>query len=1033
MCAVGLACAAGRAETVTVASGERLLLDETTNNKGANQIVLQDGATLVAPVVSGKDGYRIYANVWLEGAARLELDGTPAAAYYLRFNAGLAAADDTCALTVGGGLTQVFFGKEGGDTAVDGVGVGYPVIALKNLYFDATARGRFVFRANSACTVVQLPTTVEFAFSDSRMTLALKGADALAPLGQTNPYALTNFNAVVLDAAAIPAGGAVRVGAGHTLAVKPCALVERWTWNGEAAGLAFDVVLEGADSTLLFRTVNYGYTHFAGTVTGAGRTVVRGETGDGRASRVAFARGVACAGGLETSAVADVAVGPDTWRLKVKHWFDAADESSFVYLAADPPPGKSNVFPGGFPALVGWKDARQGTNDVFCYNTRLWKYDPPAQNYVLQVCPYVVTNGLNGRSYVSFGRAGGPVDGADWGMDASVTEARRLPFWRGEADGRVRAVGAPATTTAAYAIMVFGSQQGGGRALLGTATTSAGRLNRYDGASNAWLAATRRTGYALYADGEEVTDWDADTPNGGWQIVSIDMTGRATTLNALGAQSASGEDASEAGGQNYAEVILFETAPSAAERLACERYLAAKWGLEAAYKPGAAAAAPIRVNAASADTAVTVVGDVTLEGVYGGTLAVAEGAHVSFTRAVPSEADVPAAGRVGWYDPDFDATRRMRTTNANRPLELDAVFSRTLDGVDAARPWFGGGRVTDNANRSPWIDEGPRGGGPSRHWIDFRDKYDGPLEVPLNGNTLRLKNLAYSESAMQSTANVSMNIRQAFLVLDTSAGGGTPLLDTVDASGVVRARRGNAVPGDSAAWPIHVRLGTRATEGVFTDGRAWLDKVQVNPYTKGFNARPEVLTLETTGDFPAAFLGFYGGSGHDGGNYEVMGEVLFYDAPLADADRTAVQDYLIYKWIGTLDNAVHSDLTAATLAGVGTVDAPAFDDAALPALDGFAGTLRLTGSVAFTLGAPVAKPHAVAFADGATVSVAVDEAVANGTYTLLTAPAVSAEGDVPLILTGDAAAVWTEAALSWTGETLSLRLFRPVGTVLILR
>jgi hypothetical protein len=55
----------------------------------------------------------------------------------------------------------------------------------------------------------------------------------------------------------------------------------------------------------------------------------------------------------------------------------------------------------------------------------------------------------------------------------------------------------------------------------------------------------------------------------------------------------------------------------------------------------------------------------------------------------------------------------MRTTNANRPLELDGVLPRTADSVDTTRGWFGGARSSEDTDRSPWIDEGSRNGDPS--------------------------------------------------------------------------------------------------------------------------------------------------------------------------------------------------------------------------------------------------------------------------------------------------------------------------------
>ena len=1030
-------CAASlSAATYTVANGESLTLDASSNNQAGNQITLENGATLVAPV-SG-DGYRIDANVYVAGAARIDLASTPTSAFYLRIAGGLAAKDDSCSLTIGGGRTEVFFGLQNvdrspiADIAADGTGISYPIINLKNLYFDDTSRGTFHLRANSACTVIQLPTTCDFKIN-TNVTLALKGADALAPLGQSNPYSITNFNAVVLDRAAIPAGSTVKVGAGRTLAVKPCGIYDLWDWGGVEQELNFNVELEGDDSLLLFRTINTGWTRFVGNITGAGKVYVRGEN-NSKASRVLFGGDIACKGGLQTSSVADVRFGPDAgWRSRVKHWFDAADESSYVLLNTTPPSGKSNVFPGGYPALVGWKDTLKGTNDVFCYNTRIWMYDPPSNNYVLQVVPYVVTNGLNGLNYVSFGTAGDKVASAAWGIDGNATEARRLPFWKGEADGKVKAAGAAATSECKYAIMVFGSQQGGGYALLGAPTTSAGRLTRNPTTNDTWLG-SNAPNYDFTVDGETVNPGTAK-PNGAWQIVSIDMTRKATTIDSLGAQTASGSSATASGGQNYAEVILFESAPTEAERRACERYLAKKWGLAGSYA-GGLARDNYRLNSASDETAVTVVGDVKLTGVYEGALNVDDHSTVSFTRSLPqtTEADLPSDGRVGWFDPEFEPTRKMRTTNPNRPLELDGILCRTVDGVDTTRGWMGGARVSDVQNRSPWIDESSHNGGPVRHWIDFRDKYDKTYDTTerIMGNMLRYRTASYSEDVMKNTSSTTFGIRQAFMVLDTSAGGGTPLLDKSNASGVVRARYGTTRPGDNYSKSIHAN-GERKTVGVFLGGKAWLNKAQVDPYTHGFTGKPEILTLETTGDFPVGFLAYYGErDGYRDGNYEIMGETIFYSAPLSDEDRAKVQDYLMYKWLGKMDGAVYSDATAATLSGAGTVTAASIDDEALPNLSSFTGTLALSGGLSLVVGETKTLACAVSLPKGCTISVEVPDGTADGTYTLLEAASIDGFDGATVVLTGDKVDKY-KAVVTCDGGIISVKLRIIRGLTLILR
>lgn len=1051
MCAalvVGIALLAGgmaHAATYTVASGESLTLDHESNNEYGNQITLQDGATLVVPV-NGSDGYRIKANLYVAGAARIEPDpeATLPSAWYLRFPSGIIASNDTCSLTIGGGLTQVFFGLQAGDktpeadVAVDGTGIHYPIISLKNLLFDATARGTFVLRSSSACTVVQLPTTCDIKFNDTNVTLALKGADTFAQLGQTPPYSPTNFNAVVLDKAAIPAGTLVKVPAGRTLAVKPCSVsTSSWNWTGIADEVSFDVELEAEDSLLLFRTKNSGWASFVGNVTGEGRVYVRGEN-DSSGSRVTLNGDITCRGGLEKTSLAEVRYGPDAgWRVKVKHWFDAADTNSYVMFTAEPPAGRTHqvgdATAGYFDTIVGWKDTLKGTNDVFCYNTRMWRNgNQPKQNYVLEVLPYIVPNGLNGLNYISFGLCGGTCT-AGWGLNTDSKHARRLPFWQGEADGANKAVGAPTTSTCKYAIMVFGSQQGGGKALLGTPNSSStARPNRENGLDQPWIA-SQATNFNLVVDGEAV-DPATGTPNGGWQIVSLDMTKKTTTLNSLGAQSASGEDGTASGGQNYAEVILFESKLTDVERAACERYLAKKWGLTASYH-GGTASGECRLNSTNANMSVTVFGDVTLTGVYEGTVNIDSRSSVSFARQMPTttEANLPATGRVGWYDPDFEPTRKMRTTNANRPLELDGVLPRTADGVDTTVGWFGGARGSEATDRSPWIDEGSRNGGPSRHWINFQDLYLQDNSGKYYGNMLRYKNVAFNEDNVKTTTFTTFNMQQVFMVLDTSAGGGTPLLDTVDASGIVKSRIGTNLPGDDWTKSIHAN-GGRKTEGVFLGGKAWLDKTEVDPYTHGFTGKPEILTLETTGDFPAGVLGYYGKQDNKKlANFEIMGEVIFYSAPLSAEDRAKVQDYLMYKWLGKVDNAVYSDASAATLAGSGRVTAAGFDDPALPALSpAFTGTLAVTNDLAFTVGSPITCGHAVELPQACTITVDVPANTESGTYTLLSASSVAGGENATLAFTPAADGKY-EGQFVLSGNALSIALKRIKGVTIIFR
>ena len=503
---------------------------------------------------------------------------------------------------------------------------------------------------------------------------------------------------------------------------------------------------------------------------------------------------------------------------------------------------------------------------------------------------------------------------------------------------------------------------------------------------------------------------------------------------ALGAQKASGPDSTAAGGQNYAEVILFDSALTDAERASCERYLAKKWGLTAAYH-GEMTDNTYRLNSSDTNASVAVVGDVTFAGVYEGAVAVDGRSSVSFARQLPTttEANLPSAGRVGWYDPEFEPTRKMRTTNANRPLELDGVLPRTADGVDTTVGWFGGARGSEATDRSPWIDEGSRNGGPSRHWINFQGIYLQDNNGKHYGKMLRYKNVAFNEDNVKTTSFTTFNMQQVFMVLDTSKGGGTPLLDTTGADGIVKSRIGTNLPGDDWTKSIHAN-GGRKTLGVFQGGKAWLDKTEVDPYTHGFTGKPEILTLETTGDFPAGVLGYYGKKDNDRlANFEIMGEVIFYSAPLSDEDRAKVQDYLMYKWLGKVDGAVYSDASAAKLAGGGRVTAAGFDDPALPALSpSFTGTLAVTNDLAFTVGSPITRSHAVELPQACTITVDVPANTESGTYPLLSASAITGGANATLALPQGAESKY-EARLVLSGNTLSIALKCFKGVTIIVR
>ena len=211
-----------------------------------------------------------------------------------------------------------------------------------------------------------------------------------------------------------------------------------------------------------------------------------------------------------------------------------------------------------------------------------------------------MTGQLNGRSVMSFGKHGNTLE-AKWSKTLSYgtsTEARRIPLMRGHANG-----GALRVYTA---VMVFGSQNGGGCALLGgyegngiwqsgitygtgVSTNPAcggnfprGVSSNYD-LTNTIFSTYRDT----WVDGTQVNPTDT-APNGSWQIVSFN--GGGSYFRAIG----NGKNQSYSGGQNYGEFLIFTNkALTVAQRQTVENYLAMKWGLTSAL----AAKGPVTVAA----------------------------------------------------------------------------------------------------------------------------------------------------------------------------------------------------------------------------------------------------------------------------------------------------------------------------------------------------------------------------------------------------------------------------------------------------
>lgn len=683
-------------------------------------------------------------------------------------------------------------------------------------------------------------------------------------------------------------------------------------------------------------------------VTGAGTLVVSGE-----ATLPEVAEGVkvrTAAGGVVRTT--DGAALASALGARPALWLDAAQAATCEqYLNC--------VFTNGI-VVRRWNDCRPG-------QTALYGLNPRGEGYV-RVYPYVKTNALNGLNVVSMGAIGGRIpreyghvtvpDGTPDLADKEEvqSEARRLPFNR--------------PILFRTAIAVVNSACGGGGAILGgfkdgtwTDLTADERANFAEAKTDCLLVRGGATAgdykkpatpiFAQYrrtwVDGEAV-DPTVTGYSGDWQIVSFESATEAgEEVRSLGMQTSY----QNAGGIDYAEVLIYTNALTVAERRAVERHLAHKWGVSARR-------APTPVNG----TGKVVVEDrLRAAGAFAGTVEVKEGARLDLASVPPppEEGDVPEAGRAAWFDPDAAGDLVL---GANKDGTADnlvyALFDRGRPhetGTYYLHGTYNPNSTLSSGDRRPRAVRGARGDGPVRTWLDFHEEaeaFDG------GGNTLRLKTDVSLISNVTAAANAFYSFtpcptRTVFIVSDSCYGGGTPILDAVEANGLVRRRA-----GDDFTQPIWAG----GTDGSLTGGVTRLNGWACDGAKTGFSGVPEVFSFTTTNDFPAAFFGSYKNRGAEGGT-EVLGEILLYDRVVEGDERDRIERYLMNKWLGVATGGA-CDWRRATVTGAGTVTATA---ARRPAFDAaFAGTLALAdAALAFHVDAAGTVTDALTLPAGATL------------------------------------------------------------------
>lgn len=674
-------------------------------------------------------------------------------------------------------------------------------------------------------------------------------------------------------------------------------------------------------------------------------------------------------------------------------------------------PGQTIYYTNGFPFVNGVFDCRGAS----AY--KLWsdRYDSPFNgnhNTMHGTFPYLVTGGLNGKSYLSFGTIG-------VGYNA-VSHQYVDNSWKNVNFGNmsriyVNLVDAVTGNTALnprYVIMVFGSQQGGGNALLVGKNT--GELSR--GGNSLGAPIFTNTAYKAWIDGSQVNPTDTGLLNGGWQVITLDVNG--ANVYGLGFdRNAAGDN----GGQNYAEVLFFSEALTEMQRQAVEIYLAEKWGLASNYNYPAWTGEEIEALPVYGTGTVNLKADATLGGAFAGTVNLnGHALTVDGMALPPTDSGIDTDGCVGWFDPDSAGTFTTMEVSGKTPTTRLAHLYDRLGTADGRRSLSGYAAPT----RAPWINTALRGFGLSRNWLDFSEV---AYTSAYNGNNLRFREMQNG----QETGNVVTNaFRTIVMAMDSSRGGGQPF---VDGANVAAAGTPYYAPriGKKASDPIY----PSGSHEILTQGRTYLDGNRVaNPSATGFQGRPEILTVIPTNEYGMLCFDFYSNSEQKSitnATSLILGESLMYNRELADAERTRVEAYLAWKWLG-LTREGYSALTNATVTGTGSVTAA--NASLLPrfAADCTAALTLGSGDFAFTLdGDTVTDARdfgqcTLSLPDSCAINVTCEGKAIRGDYTLISCGAFEGVPTFTLSAQGFGSA---RASLITDTNTLKLHVM-PAGLLI---
>ena len=588
-----------------------------------------------------------------------------------------------------------------------------------------------------------------------------------------------------------------------------------------------------------------------------------------------------------------------------------------------------------YPLINQWFDCREDARTL-----KLWsdRYDQKGKDgpdgtiihyLYAHTHPILVTGGFNGKNYVSFGKRRSTnekitlskTDGTTF--DVGSGTMGRAYFYTNEAATQGSGKQYPKPK---YVFMVFGAQDGGGYALVANKA-----LGRGGYTVDKPITTNTSASVTAWVNGTSVSPTASNTLKEDWQVVTLGLNAEFSVEGLGYCANSAGDN----GGQNYAEIILVNQELTEKQRQTIEIYLAEKWGLKNSYNyPEWYLGTPTTVYGTGTVNLQT---DAKLGGAFKGTINLNGNALTMEGAALPpTESVVSTDNLVAWFDPD-DETKLITQTVAGK------VPSTRLNWLNDKVRGFETGSLALHSRqytRAAGIDRSAHDMGPVRTWLDYANldgstDYTGCLSAPRKHT---------GEKAFAGDAAV--NVNTIIMAVDSRRGGGTAFFDgsnvNTEQSGGIK-KRATSDPSTPIYQP--------GTGAILTGGKTYLDGIEIDGTTQGYNGRAEILSVIPNGDYPLLSFAILGNSeeekrcGDANSWAEIEGEILLWNRALGDAERNKVEAYLAYKWLG-IAQAGYSAMGDATVTGAGTVKAASVD--MLPKFGaGFTGTVEVPSVTAF--------------------------------------------------------------------------------------